>query len=74
MWQNRAKVEGELRTRRIAMRMRPETANHIQTLAKFNGTSSTNLIEMLVDAEWERNKNNSRIKEIEKALKTLENT
>ena len=70
-WQARAEVNGQRRTRRIAMRMRPETSNRLLFLAKLAGVSSTHTVETLIDAEYEKRQHDPKAPEIMAALETL---
>ena len=70
-WQAHAQASGTRRTRRIAMRMRPETAGRLLFLAKLAGESSTHTVERLIDAEFEKRQHDPKAPEIWAALETL---
>lgn len=71
IWAHHAKANGARRTRRIAMRMRPETAGKLQFLAKLDGCSATHAVESMIDAEYEKRQHEPKAPAIMRALVAL---
>ena len=70
-WQPRAEVNGPRRTRRMALKLRPETATRLLALAKLTGASSNHAVEVLIEAEWEKRQHDPKAPAIMDALATL---
>lgn len=70
-WTHHAKANGTRRTRRIEMRMRPETAGKLMFLARLNGCSATHAVETMIEAEYEKRQHDPKAPSIMRALVAL---
>ena len=70
-WTHHAKAKGERRTRRIDMRLKPETAGKLMFLAKLAGCSATHTVETMIEAEFEKRRHEPIAPALMRALVAL---
>lgn len=70
-WTQRATPEGTRRSRRITLCVTPAMADRLFILARIDGVSVNHEVELMIDAEYTRRKDDPAAADVIKALERL---